>query len=73
MNKFDKIFEIELSSLCNAKCSGCMRTMLDNKGVDYFKGNISYEQITSWFLLEKLSDSKIKFCGVLGDPIANRE
>ena len=43
MNKFDKIFEIELSSLCNAKCSGCMRTMLDNKGVDYFKGNISYE------------------------------
>lgn len=73
MNKFDKIFEIELSSLCNAKCSGCMRTMLDNKGVDYFKGNISYDQITSWFLLEKLSDSKIKFCGVLGDPIANPE
>ena len=29
------IIEIELSSLCNAKCSACMRTILDEKGLNY--------------------------------------
>ena len=24
--------EFEISSLCNARCSGCMRTMLDDRG-----------------------------------------
>ena len=71
--KFDKVFEIELSSLCNAKCSGCMRTLLDNKGMEYYKGNISYKEIVNWFTPIDLSETKIKFCGVLGDPIINPE
>ena len=70
---FDRVFEIELSSLCNAKCSGCMRTMLDNKGIDYYKGNISYNEIVRWFKPQDLSETKIKLCGVLGDPIVNPE
>jgi organic radical activating enzyme len=70
---FDRIFEIELSSLCNAKCSGCMRTMLDNKGIDYYKGNISCDNIKKWFKPLNLKETKIKLCGVLGDPIINPE
>ena len=70
---FDRVFEIELSSLCNAKCSGCMRTMLDDKGIDYYKGNISYDEIVKWFKPQDLSETKIKLCGVLGDPIVNPE
>ena len=69
--KFDSVYEIELSSLCNAKCSGCMRTMLDNKGIDYYKGNISYDEIVKWFKDIDLTQTKFKLCGVLGDPIVN--
>ena len=41
--------EFEISSLCNARCSGCMRTMLDNKGKPYYKGNISIDDMYDWF------------------------
>ena len=27
-----------------------MRTMLDNKGIDYYKGNISYNEIVKWIV-----------------------
>ena len=50
-----------------------MRTMLDNKGIDYYKGNISYNEIVRWFKPQDLSETKIKLCGVLGDPIVNPE
>ena len=50
-----------------------MRTMLDNKGIDYYKGNISYDEIVKWFKPLDLSETKIKLCGVLGDPIVNPE
>ena len=63
--------EFEISSLCNAKCSGCQRTMLDKKGEYYFKGNISIEQMYDWFDDVDLKDARIKLCGVLGDPIIN--
>ena len=43
------IVEIELSSLCNAKCSACMRTMLDLMDKPYHKGNLTFEQIQEWF------------------------
>ncbi len=65
--------EFEISSLCNAKCSDCQRTMLDNKGDYYFKGNISMNQMCDWFDSVNLKNSKIKLCGVLGDPIINPE
>ena len=63
--------EFEISSLCNARCSGCQRTMLDNKGEEYFKGNISIDQMCEWFDDVNLKDARIKLCGVLGDPIIN--
>lgn len=63
--------EFEISSLCNARCSGCMRTMLDNKGKPYYKGNISIDDMYDWFSKVNLKNAKIKLCGVLGDPIIN--
>ena len=63
--------EFEISSLCNALCSGCQRTMLNNRGEDYFKGNITSQQMFEWFGPVNLKDAKIKLCGVLGDPIIN--
>ena len=65
--------EFEISSLCNAKCSGCQRTMLDNKNQYYYKGNISMTQMNEWFDNVNLKDARIKLCGVLGDPIINPE
>ena len=58
--------EFELSSLCNARCSGCQRTMMDNRGQYYFKGNISMHQMNDWFDEVDLKNARIKLCGVLG-------
>ena len=63
--------EFEISSLCNALCSGCQRTMMDNRGKYYYKGNITIDQMTDWFDEVDLTNAKIKLCGVLGDPIVN--
>ena len=63
--------EFEISSLCNALCSGCQRTMMDSKGEYYYKGNISITQMCEWFDDVNLKDARIKLCGVLGDPIIN--
>ena len=60
--------EFEISSLCNALCSGCQRTMMDNEGKYYYKGNITIDQMTDWFDDVNLRDAKIKLCGVLGHP-----
>ena len=68
-----RVIELELSSLCNAKCSACMRTILDNKGVGYIKQNIKLYDIEKWFKDVNLNDTKIKMCGVLGDPMINPE
>ena len=65
------IVEIELSSLCNAKCSACMRTMLDTMNKPYHKGNLTFDQIQEWFDPMNLKNTKIKMCGVLGDPMIN--
>ena len=67
------IIEIELSSLCNAKCSACMRTMLDHYQKPYYKGNLSLDEIEKWFDNIELKNTKIKMCGVLGDPMINPE
>jgi molybdenum cofactor biosynthesis enzyme MoaA len=67
------IIEIELSSHCNAKCSACMRTILDERGKYYLKDNLTLDEIESWFNHIDLSDTKIKMCGVLGDPMINPE
>ena len=67
------VIEIELSSLCNAKCSACMRTILDERGKYYLKDNLPLNEIESWFNDIDLSNTKIKMCGVLGDPMINPE
>ena len=64
---------MELSSHCNAPCSGCKRTMLDNDNFFYEKTDITLENCEDWFDGVDLTDTKIKACGVLGDPIANPE
>ena len=67
------VIEIELSSLCNAKCSACMRTILDKRGKYYYKGNLPLDDIMDWFEPLDISNTKIKMCGVLGDPMINPE
>jgi len=67
------IVEIELSSLCNAKCSACMRTMLDLHNKPYHKGNLTFDEIQKWFDNIDLTQTKFKLCGVLGDPMINPE
>jgi len=70
---YDRVIELELSSLCNAKCSDCMRTRLDNADKFYEKRNITLEELDSWISPLKLGQAKIKLCGVLGDPMINPE
>lgn len=72
MLNIDRI-EFELSSLCNAKCSGCLRTKLDNHSIPYKKDYIPLHNITRWFADIDLTNTQLKFCGVLGDPITNPE
>ena len=55
-----KIIEMELSSHCNARCSGCKRTMLDNENVFYEKTDITLENCEDWFDGVDLTDTKIK-------------
>ena len=70
---YDRVIELELSSLCNAKCSDCMRTRLDNAKKFYVKRNITLEELERWLLPLKMNQTKIKLCGVLGDPMINPE
>lgn len=66
-----KKIEIEVSTLCNAKCSGCMRTMLDERQEKYLKKYLDFADIHRWFNDINLKDVNLKLCGVLGDPITN--
>lgn len=61
-----KKLEIELTSACNAKCPLCMRTKIDNLNINHY----TLEDIVNIFGDVDLTDISIKFCGVLGDPIA---
>ncbi len=65
--------EIELTSLCNAACPGCRRTMLDSSGNEYEKTNIEASQVYSRFSELNLENFFVKLCGVLGDPIVHPE
>ena len=59
------IIEMELSSLCNAKCSACMRTMLDQFNKPYYKGNLQITEIQEWFDSLDLRQTKIKMYFIL--------
>ena len=48
-----------------------MRTILDERGEYYLKDNLNISEIQDWFDKMDLTKTKIKMCGVLGDPIIN--
>ncbi len=62
--------ELELTSACNARCPLCKRTQLISRGVPVHINHYSIDDIERYFDPVDLRNSKVKFCGVLGDPIA---
>lgn len=66
-----KKIELEITSACNAACPGCART----QNLDILKINsITLADIKRLFPdTEYIKDKQFKFCGVLGDPILNKE
>lgn len=68
-----KDIEIELSSLCNAKCPGCTRTIFEERGYPFEKRNITYDEIVHIFEDFPLEHRSMYMCGVMGDPLANIE
>ncbi|MAB91263.1 MAG: hypothetical protein CMJ90_17690 [Planctomycetes bacterium] len=65
-----KAIEIELTSACNARCPICMRTRLIEKGIPVKTEHYTIEDIKQYFGPIDMKDRRVKFCGVLGDPIA---
>jgi len=66
-----KKIELEITSNCNAACPGCARTQnLDTLEINNF-GLTDLKRIFphKHFIQDKI----FKFCGVLGDPVANKE
>ncbi len=66
-----KKVELEITSNCNAACPGCARTQnLDLITID----TITLDDIMNMFPEEDMiKDKNFKFCGVLGDPIINKD
>lgn len=66
-----KKVELEITSNCNAACPGCARTQnsdileITSFGLDDLKRMFPHENY--------IRGKEFKFCGVLGDPIANKE
>lgn len=68
-----KKWEIEITSACNAGCPGCQRTALINKNGKIDINYLFIQDIENIFNDINMLGSKVKFCGVLGDPIANKD
>lgn len=68
-----KKYEIELTSACNAGCPACKRTILIDKGEKFAIETLTYDDIVDIFQDVNMFGAKVKFCGVLGDPIANKD
>jgi MoaA/NifB/PqqE/SkfB family radical SAM enzyme len=66
-----KKIELEITSNCNAACPGCART----QNVDLLEINsFGLNDLKRMFPDERyIKGKEFKFCGVLGDPIANKE
>lgn len=67
-----KRFEIELTNACNAVCKDCKRTHLISAGKPFEIKHITPDDL-HYFDEINMFGSKVKFCGVLGDPIANKD
>ena len=66
-----KKIELEITSACNAACPGCARTQ--NLDILEIK-SMSLNDIKRLFpTIDYIKDKQFKFCGVLGDPILNKD
>lgn len=66
-----KTFEIEITSLCNASCPGCLRTRHDG---GYELLSLSIDDIKRILPTERyIKDKQFLLCGALGDPIVNKD
>ena len=63
--------ELEITSNCNAACPGCART----QNIDILEINsFTIANLKCMFPDERhITGKQFKFCGVLGDPIANKD
>ena len=62
--------EFEISSKCNLKCPLCVRTHTLTHP-EFLNNNLPFDSFTE--ILTNMPTTKIKFCGVSGDPFANIE
>lgn len=62
--------ELEITSDCNAACPGCARTL--NKDLLQIN-SFTLQDLQRIFPSDDYSDVEFKFCGVLGDPILNKD
>jgi MoaA/NifB/PqqE/SkfB family radical SAM enzyme len=65
-----KRLEIELTTICNASCPICRRTRAINNGQNITLTQLTLEDIKSILGTQDLTETKIKLCGVLGDPLS---
>lgn len=66
-----KTYEIEITSVCNASCPGCLRTRHDG---GYELLSLSIDDIKRILPSERyIKDKQFLLCGALGDPIANKD
>lgn len=62
--------EFEISSKCNLKCPLCVRTHTLTHP-EFLNNNLPFNSFTE--ILTNMPTTKIKFCGVSGDPFANNK
>ncbi len=66
-----KTYELEITSVCNASCPGCLRTRHDG---NYELLSLTIDDVKRIFPSEEyIKDRQFLLCGALGDPIANKD
>lgn len=69
-----KKIEVELTTRCNARCPGCARTLKGETNPDVELADITLENYKKVLhSKEYIENKEIFYCGVLGDPIVNKE
>ena len=69
-----KKIEVELTTRCNARCPGCARTLKGETNPNVELADITLENYKKILhSREYIEDKEIFYCGVLGDPIVNKD
>ena len=68
---YDRI-EIEITSNCNARCSGCSRTLNGETNPELTVADLTVEDFIARVPAEALHKKGIEFCGVFGDAIMHK-